>query len=64
MIHGIRATSRQRLGRNYERLYADLETMSMEGLLDLYRMVREFDQQLTVERKEGRKDVVIRGRFP
>lgn len=64
MIQHIRAVARQRLGHSYEQLYAELEKMSTNGLLELFRMVREFDQQLNVERKEGRKDAAIRGRFP
>lgn len=64
MIQHIRAIARQRLGHSYEQPYAELEKMSTNGLLELFRMVKEFDQQINVERKEGRKDVVIRGRFP
>lgn len=64
MIQFIRSTVRQRIGRNYEQLYDELEKLSSNGLLELFRMVKEFDSQLDTERKEGRKDVAFRGRAP
>lgn len=60
----IIATINQRLGRRYFALEHGLSSLPTEALVDLQRLIRDFDQQLTVERKEGRKDAALRGRFP
>lgn len=60
----IVATVNQRLGRRYMHLEKLIDEMPDEALEDLKRLVNDFSDQLNSERKEGRKDVAFRGRFP
>lgn len=61
--HHIIATITQRLGRRYLALEHLLSSMPIEALNDLNRLIKDFDSQIDTERREGRKDVMVRGKM-